>query len=143
LAFRVYPIEIGENSGNRTSQTVDVEATEFGPILRGPMLVASPQPFDEVTHFGIAPHPTGEPRKGLFGGWCMRVVADVAVDTCGVGPIRLDRDDIEPVLFNQAARDRRSGLVEFRSAMARLPKKDNLRIRKTIEICAKFVDFVR
>jgi hypothetical protein len=73
----------------------------------------------------------------------MRVVADVAVDACGVGPIRLDSDDIESMLFNQAARDRRSGLVEFRSAMARLPEKDNLRIRKTIEICAKFVDLVR
>jgi hypothetical protein len=26
--------------------------------------------------------------------------------------------------------------------MARLPEKDNLRIRKTIEICAKFIDLI-
>ena len=57
-------------------------------------------------------------------------------------PIRLDSDDIEPMLFNQAARNRRSGLVEFRSAMACLPQKDDLRIRKTIEICAKFIDLI-
>ena len=72
----------------------------------------------------------------------MRVTAHVAVDACGVGPIRLDGDDFEPVLFNQAARDRCAGLVEFRRAMARLPEKDNLRIRKTVEICAKFIDLI-
>jgi len=71
----------------------------------------SSQPFDEVTHFNIAPHPGREARKGLFGGWFVRVTAHVAVDACGVGPIRLDGDDFEPVLFNQAARDRCAGLV--------------------------------
>jgi hypothetical protein len=39
-------------------------------------------------------------RKGFFGRWFMRVVTHVAVDACGVGPIRLDGNDVEPVLFN-------------------------------------------
>src|SRR5450759_320342 len=73
----------------------------------------------------------------------MGVVADVVVDACGVGPIRLDGNDIEPMLLDQAARDRRAGLVKFRRAMARLPKKDEFRIRKTVEECAKLVDLLR
>jgi len=72
----------------------------------------------------------------------VRVTAHVAVDACGVGPIRLDGDDFEPVFFNQAARDRCAGLVEFRRAMARLPEKDNLRVRKTVETRAKRVRLV-
>src|SRR5271157_1474630 len=86
--LRVNPIEIGENGGDRTSQTVDVEAAEFGSGLGRQFLIVSSQPFDEVTHFNIAPHPGREARKGLFGGWFVRVTAHVAVDACGVGPIR-------------------------------------------------------
>ena len=73
----------------------------------------------------------------------MRVVAHVAVDACGVGPIRLDRDDIEPVLFNQAARDRRAGSVELRRAMSGFPEEDDLRIREAVETRAELLRVIR
>jgi hypothetical protein len=57
-------------------------------------------------YVNIAPHPGRKARKGFFGRRFVRVVVRVAVDACGVGPIRLDSDDIKPMFFNQVARDR-------------------------------------
>ena len=63
----------------------------------------------------------------------MRMVANVAIDPRGVRPIRFDGDDVESVLFDQSAGDRRARSVELRRAMCRLAEKDNLRIRETVE----------
>ena len=102
-----------------------------------------PQPLDEIMHLDIAPHPGREAREGFFGRRFMRMVADVAVDACGVGPIRLDGNDAEPVLFDQAARDRRAGSVELRRAMSRFPEEDDLRIREAVETRAELLRVIR
>jgi hypothetical protein len=101
------------------------------------------QPFDEVTDFDISPHPGREARESFFGRWFMRVVAHVAVDPRGVRPIRLDGDDVEPVLLDQAPRNRGAGPVELRRAMSRLAEEEELRIRKTIEKLAEILRPVR
>nr|WP_244532347.1 hypothetical protein [Methylocapsa palsarum] len=67
----------------------------------------------------------------------MRVVADVAVDPRRVRPVCFNSYDVEPMLFNQAPRDRGAGQVELRSAMRRLAEKDDFRIPETIESLAE------
>ncbi len=139
----VDPVEIGENGGDRTSQAVDVEATELGTRPCRQVLIVSPQPFYEIMYVNIAPHPGRKARKGFLGRRFVRVVVHVAVDACGVGPIRLDGADIKPMLFNQVARDRCAGFVKFRRAMARLTEKDEFRVRKAVEKCAELIDFLK
>jgi hypothetical protein len=70
-------------------------------------------------------------------------MAHVTIDPRGVGPIRLDRDDVEPMPFDQAASDRRAGSIELRRAMSRLPEEDDLGVREAVEIRAKLLHIIR
>ena len=70
-------------------------------------------------------------------------MADIAVDPRGIGPVGLDRDDVEAVIDDQALCDRGAGTVEFRSAVRRLAEQHHLGVTKAVEKRAEFVSALR
>src|SRR5690349_16335043 len=60
-------------------------------------------------------------------------MADVAVDTGGVRPVGLDRDDGEAVTLDQATADGRAGAIKFGGAVARLAEQDQAGVGEALE----------
>ena len=60
-------------------------------------------------------------------------VADVAVHMSGIGPVGLDRDDVEPMLADQPLRNPRACPVELRRAMASLPQQHDPTVGNPVE----------
>ena len=92
-----------------------------------------PQPIDKGQHLLVAPHPAWEALKGGPRLACRGEVADIAVDPRRIGPIGLDRDDIEAVIDDQPLRDRGARPVEFRGAVRRLAEQHHAGIAEPIE----------
>ena len=69
----------------------------------------------------------------------LRMMSDVGVNSRCIGPVGFDRDDREAVLFDQSARDRRPGTIEFRRAMGRFAQKDDGGVGKAVKEGAKIV----
>jgi hypothetical protein len=59
-------------------------------------------------------------------------VTNVPVNGGGIGPIRFDRDDLEAVVLDQVAGDRRSSLVELRRAVAGFAQQNDAGLREAI-----------
>ena len=79
--------------------------------------VVRAQPVDEIRDLDIAPHPLRKaPERGAATDMD-GLVPDIAIDTRRIRPIRLDRDDIEPVPFDQPARDPRARAIELRCSV--------------------------
>ena len=74
---------------------------------------------------GSARRPAGPNRR--------RKMADIAVDARRVGPIRLDRDDVEAVRCDQLLRDRGARPVEFGSAVRRLAEQHDFGVAEPVE----------
>jgi hypothetical protein len=64
-------------------------------------------------------------------------MTDIIIDTTGIGPIGLQRDDIETVMLNKMPGDRCAGAVEFRCAMRGLAQQYHPRIAKAVEAGAE------
>jgi hypothetical protein len=119
---------------HRGWQAVEVEAVEAHlPVRLRTCGVHLPQPFDKVADGLVSPHPDRKPLKGLERGGQVRLAADIGVDTGGVRPVGLHRDDGEPMLPDQPFRHRSAGTVELVRAVRRLPKEDDLRPRVAID----------
>src|ERR1019366_8390447 len=75
---------------------------------------------NEVEHFVVAPHPRRESRERFP---IMRLVTlfvgDKIVNPVSIGPIRLDRDKIKVLLFDQCLGDLGSDTIELRRSVAR------------------------
>ena len=91
------------------------------------------QPACERLDIGVAPHPGREAPKGGLRVLSRRLVADVAVDRGGVGPVRLDRDDREAMLLDQPPRNRGARAVELRRTVARFAEQDDTGTGEPIE----------
>ena len=69
---------------------------------------------------------------------CFRVriitfTADETVDPVGVGPVRFDRNGIEPSFLDETTGDRGALRIKLMSAMRRFANKDDLGMAKTLQ----------
>jgi hypothetical protein len=71
------------------------------------------------------------------------MMAYIAIDTRRVWPVCLSRHDVEPMLLDQALRDRGSSAIKFRRSVTGFAKKNNGCIAKGVEEGAKFFYLVR
>src|SRR5579871_4230780 len=95
------------------------------------MLILQSEPIDEFQYFSISPHPAWKTAECFRLGRNMATMPNVPVDTSSVGPIRLDCDDVETAIFDQMARDRGAGAVEFTGAVGCLAKQYDTRVAVT------------
>ena len=72
-----------------------------------------------------------------------RAMAHMAIDACGIRKISFDGHDIEAVVRDQAARDGRSGAIEFRGAVAGFTQKHDTGIAETIEVLSEGINIRR
>src|SRR4051794_11625682 len=86
-----------DHPAHRRAEIVKVEAVETAAALVGAILVVAPHPADELVDLAVAPHPAGEALESPHLAFALRPMADIAVDRCAIGPVALDRDDIEAV----------------------------------------------
>ncbi len=102
------------------------------------MFVMRAQPMGEMRHFLVTPHPRGKACEWVFFIKFRRMVAQaqmahMAINARSVGPISLDRDDIETMLGDQPLRDRCARLVEFGRAMRRFTEQHDTGVCVTIK----------
>lgn len=90
-------------------------------------------PVGELEHLLVAPHPRREAREYIAMPRAGRLVANIIIDPRGIGPVGLDRDNVETVALDQPARDRGAGAVEFGSPVSRLTEQHDLGVAETIE----------
>ncbi len=101
--------------------------------LRRQALVVVPQPVEKAQHLLVAPHPGRETLERLARRCRRREMTDIAVDARRIGPIRLDRDDVEPVRGDQPFRDRGARPVEFGGAVRRLAEQHHPGVAEPVE----------
>ena len=96
-AVGIDAIQIVEHRANRREHAVKIETVEgdsLSRIVDRPVVFA--QPFDELEHFAIAPHPGRKPREGLPAvAVCRLRMPHVLIDAGGIGPIGLDGHEPE------------------------------------------------
>jgi len=95
-----------------------------------------PEPFDELEHDGIPPHPGGEslePTESRVGGGIVAFPAHVSINPVGIGPVCFDRDGAEALLEDQPLGDFGALGVKVVRAMRSFTKQHELRIAYQIE----------
>src|SRR5437868_11716191 len=97
------------------------------------MLIVLPLPANERIELAVAPYPGRKALERLELALAPWPVTDIAVDGRCIGPVSLDSDDGESVPFNQAARNCRTGAVEFTRSMARLAEQHYAGVGETVE----------
>jgi len=65
-------------------------------------------------------------------------VADKAIDTGGVRPVRFDSDDIEPVALDQEFRNGGTRAIEFRCPVRRFAQQRDFRVAEPLEFFVEF-----
>ena len=63
------------------------------------------------------------------------LVPDIAIDTRRIRPICLDRDDIEPVPFDQPARDLRARAIELGCSVGCFAEQHDPCVSKAVKYC--------
>lgn len=91
------------------------------------------QPSEKCRDLFVAPHPGREALEGRVGGGRGRATANLAVDGRRIGPVSLDCDDREPLLLDQAPRNRIAGAVEFGGAVAGLAEQNDAGIGEAVD----------
>ena len=114
-------------------EIVEIEPVKAGHRLGHARLIVAAQPADEGFDLRVAPHPGREAAERRLLPLAPRPMADEAIDIGRVGPVGLDRDDVEAVSLDQPARDRGAGAVEFAGAVARLAEQDDPRLAEPVE----------
>ena len=136
---RIDAVEIGEHGSHRGAEAVNVEAAEFDALARRAPFVLALEPFDELQHFLIAPHPGGKAGEGRLAGGLRRTVAHVSVDAGRVRPIGLGGNDAEAMVQNQMAGDRGAGAIKFACSVRRFAQKNHSGIAIAVERSAEFL----
>lgn len=88
------------------------------------------KPADEIADHGIAPHPGREPLKPaqrFFGRGVASVRVHKPVDACGIRPVALDRDRLEPLVLDQPFRHFGSGGIELVCSVRALADQHDVR----------------
>src|ERR1700722_1147760 len=139
---RINSVEVRDDRVNRREKAVEIQPIETGIAIRIVNFgVVRAQPFDKFQGFLCSPPPRWESRESLPLIRSDRGMADILVDSRSIGPIGLDRDEVEALAQNQFLRDARAHPVELRSSVSGLAEQDDLRIGDPIEQRAE-VDFV-
>src|SRR5271165_4807118 len=115
---RINLLEIADYLLHRSMQAVEIQPVETGlaTMLRSTASIVGPQPLDEVTDGGVAPHPrreTLESAQRLFRCCVGALPAHVPVHPVGVRPVRLGGHRAEPLLLDQPFGDLGSGPIEL------------------------------
>ena len=113
--------KIAHDLVKRVPQAVHVQAVEADFLLFWSPLVEPLHPTDQFLDFAIGPHPRRPAAKcgqRLFGGVRgARVALHETIDPIAIGPIALDRDEIEALLLDETAREGRSPHVKLMRSM--------------------------
>ncbi len=126
-------VEIIDHRPHRAREIVEVEPVKAGHGAGIAPFIVGAQPADEGVDVGVAPHPGREALESRLLALALRPMPDIAVDIGRVGPVRLDRDDVEAVPLDQPPRDRRASAVEFGRAVARLAEQDEAGVAEPVE----------
>lgn len=130
---RIGAIQIIQHFAHRAAEAIDVQAAKLDALLGGQRGIVLTQPAHEAVDLAIAPHPAREALEGIFGPGDGLALPTMAVDARGIGPVRLDRDDGEPVLFDQPPGDCGAGPIELGSAVAGLTDQHDPRVGVALE----------
>src|SRR3990167_3249784 len=131
--LRVDLIQIMQDLGHGVAQAVDIQAAKLDALVLAQLLVVVVQPVDEARYIGVAPHPGGEAGKGALGPGRGVALAGETVELRGIRPVRLDRDYVEAMPFDQALGNGGAGPVEVRGAMAGLADQHHAGIAVAVE----------
>ena len=125
--------QIAEHGFDRAVHAVKVEPVKPGAFFQRPAQVPAAQPFHELEHDGVAPHPSGKAAKitqrdvGVF---ILAAPGDVAMHAKRVRPIRLQGDRAKSLFFNQPPGELRARGVKLVRAMRSFADEDALRVAR-------------
>ena len=120
-------------AADRGVHIVDIESEEPGVLIGMACGVVGAQPVDEVRDLDIAPHPLRKASERGATADMVSLVPDVAVDARRIGPIRLDRHDIEAVSIDEPTRDLRTRPIKFGRAVGCLAEQHHPCLGEAVE----------
>ena len=102
-AGRIDLVQIFQDCAYRGVETVKVESMEGRSLGGDEWGIMGTQSIHECPDLLVAPHPSGETRKGRPFRWRIFEMSDVMVDPRSVRPIALDGHEAEAFLYDQLA----------------------------------------
>jgi hypothetical protein len=97
------------------------------------VLVFLAQPVHELLYLPVAPHPAWKPGESLLFLNFRPAMTDIAINACGIRPIRFHGHDIETMILDQVAGYGGPGAIEFTGAMGCLSQQDQVGAAKSVE----------
>ena len=114
-------------------QAVFVKTSDFETVVRRPSFVPASHYPQEMHEFPVSPHPAREMDEGLALSPCAALANETIEFRC-VRPVRLDRQNAEPVPLDQAPSDGGARQVKFRRPMRRFAEQEDPGVREGIEM---------
>jgi hypothetical protein len=128
--FRIGLIEKAQNRRDRRVQAIEIHSIK-ADLVADMLLVALPQPFDELEHDTIAPHPLGEafeiPERPLGIGVLIASLP-ITMDAQRIRPIRFQRQNPKSFFLDQSFRQVSAAPIKAIRAVRCFTDQDHARL---------------